>query len=70
MLGPRLNTIFASRWKALWWSAGVLLTAYCSVPKAEDEAPAAKAPAHPAQAQQQANSWALAPDRAANHPPG
>ena len=31
-------TVFTSRWKALWWSAGVLLTAYCSVPSAEDTA--------------------------------
>lgn len=31
-LGPRMNSVFRSRWRALWWSAGVLLTAYCSVP--------------------------------------
>ena len=31
-------TVFTSRWKALWWSAGVLLTAYCSVPSAEETA--------------------------------
>lgn len=30
--GPRLNTVFRSRWRALWWSLGVLLTAYCTVP--------------------------------------
>ena len=35
MFGPKLNTVFASRWKALWWSAGILMTAYCSVPAAE-----------------------------------
>lgn len=35
MFGPRITTVFASRWKALWWSAGVLLTAYCSIPAAE-----------------------------------
>ena len=34
--GPRLNPLFASRWKALARSAGVLLTAYCSVPSAEE----------------------------------
>jgi hypothetical protein len=34
--GPKLNTLFASRWKALLWAAGVLLTAYCTVPAAED----------------------------------
>ncbi len=31
-------SVFTSRWKALWWSAGVLLTAYCSVPSAEETA--------------------------------
>ena len=53
-LGPKLNTVFASRWKALLWSAGILLTAYCTVPSAEQtaqkeaaQAAAAKAaPAH------------------------
>ncbi len=33
--GPRLKTIFASRWNALFWSAGILLTAYCTVPAAD-----------------------------------
>ena len=36
MFGPRITTVFASRWKALWWSAGILATAYCSVPSAEE----------------------------------
>ncbi|MCJ2187566.1 hypothetical protein MTR66_12160 [Novosphingobium sp. 2638] len=36
-LGPRMNTVFGSRWKAVWWSAGVLLTAYCSVPSAQQD---------------------------------
>jgi hypothetical protein len=35
MLGPRITTVFASRWKALWWSAGILMTAYCSIPDAD-----------------------------------
>ncbi|MBS0254569.1 MAG: hypothetical protein JSS36_05000 [Proteobacteria bacterium] len=35
-LGPKLTSVFASRWKALLWSAGVLLTAYSLVPT-EDE---------------------------------
>jgi hypothetical protein len=34
--GPKLNTLFASRWKALLWAGGVLLTAYCTVPSAEE----------------------------------
>ena len=29
MFGPRLNKVFASRLNALWWSAMVLVTAYC-----------------------------------------
>jgi len=49
--GPRLNTVFASRWKALAWAGGVLLTAYCSVPAAEQSEQSAK-PAH-------VNPWAL-----------
>ena len=36
MFGPGITTVFASRWKALWWSAGILMTAYCSVPSAEE----------------------------------
>lgn len=32
---PKLNTVFASRWKALAWAGGILLTAYCTVPSAE-----------------------------------
>jgi hypothetical protein len=35
MFGPRITTVFASRWKALWWSAGILMTAYCSIPAAD-----------------------------------
>lgn len=34
--GVRLNQVFASRWKAVLWSLGVLLTAYCTVPDRED----------------------------------
>lgn len=29
MFGPRLSRVFASRNNALWWSAMVLVTAYC-----------------------------------------
>ncbi|MEH6788977.1 hypothetical protein [Parasphingorhabdus sp.] len=29
MFGPRLTRVFASRGHALWWSAMVLVTAYC-----------------------------------------
>lgn len=30
----KYENIFRSRWKALWWAAGVLMTAYCTVPAA------------------------------------
>jgi len=39
MLGPKLNKVFRSRWHALFWSASMLLTAYCSIPAADDDAP-------------------------------
>ena len=29
MFGPRISRVFASRGHALWWSAMVLVTAYC-----------------------------------------
>jgi hypothetical protein len=55
--GPKLNTVFASRWKALFWAAGVLLTAYCTVPSADSggASQADKAAQHPAHH----NPWAL-----------
>ncbi|MDP9055846.1 MAG: hypothetical protein M3N34_00735 [Pseudomonadota bacterium] len=40
--GPKITTVFASRWKALAWSASVLMTAYCSVPS--KDADGAKSP--------------------------
>jgi hypothetical protein len=35
MFGPKLNTVFASRWKALWWCGSILLLAYSCVPSAD-----------------------------------
>ena len=34
---PRLKTVFANRWRAVWFAGAVLLTAYCSVPEPEPE---------------------------------
>ena len=44
MLGVRTSQVFTSRWKALFWSAGVLMTAYCTIPAADDDSatPSAK----------------------------
>ena len=36
MFGPPLKTVFASRWRALWFAASVMLTAYCSIPDAAE----------------------------------
>lgn len=36
MFGPRISTVFTSRWKALLWSMGILMTAYCAVPSPDD----------------------------------
>jgi hypothetical protein len=38
MFGPAISTVFASRWRALWFCASILLLAYCSVPAADDPA--------------------------------
>ncbi len=53
-LGPSMKTVFRSRWRALWWCAGVLLTAYCSVPSPDDDAKAPVAKSGPAHV----NPWA------------
>ena len=46
--------VFRSRWKALWWAAGVCLTAYCTVPS-QDQSAAQQAKLHPVQV----NPWSV-----------
>jgi hypothetical protein len=36
MFGPKITQVFKSRWHALFWSAGILTTAYCTVPSPDD----------------------------------
>ena len=36
--GPRITTVFASRWKALGWAVGVMFSAYCAIPAAGGDA--------------------------------
>ncbi len=55
MFGPKITSVFTSRWKALWWAAGMLLTAYCSIPS-PDPPPVAN-PAQAAATQQHLNPW-------------
>lgn len=47
MFGPKIRNVFRSRWHALFWSASILLTAYCTVPAADETARQAQAE-HPA----------------------
>lgn len=42
--GVRMNQVFASRWKAMLWAAGVLMTAYCTVPSPEETEAARERP--------------------------
>jgi hypothetical protein len=35
--GPRLTTVFASRWKALFWATGVMITAYFTAVEAKHD---------------------------------
>ena len=59
MFGPKLDTVFRSRWNALFWAAFVLLTAYCSVP-APDDGSAASSAADSAEAEKIAKLVATA----------
>ena len=59
MFGPKLNTVFRSRWNALLWAAFVMLTAYCSVP-APEAGSAANSAADPAEAEKIAKLVATA----------
>jgi hypothetical protein len=51
----KYQAVFTSRWKALWWAAGVCLTAYCTVPS-QDQTEQGQAKLHPAHV----SPWAFA----------
>jgi len=38
MFGPRLSSVFASRWRAVWWAASILVFAYSVVPSPDESA--------------------------------
>jgi hypothetical protein len=50
--GTKMNQVFLNRWKAVTWSLGILLTAYCTVPFADQ---AREHEAHKAEAAQSAH---------------
>ncbi|SCY86721.1 hypothetical protein SAMN05660666_03312 [Novosphingobium aromaticivorans] len=37
MFGPRISTVFASRWRALWWGASILIFAWSVVPNPDEQ---------------------------------
>jgi hypothetical protein len=37
MFGPRITTVFASRWRAIWFCGSMLMLAYCTVPAAKPD---------------------------------
>jgi hypothetical protein len=72
MFGPRINTVFRSRWRALWFALSVLAGAYFMVPHAADkpdpdaqkdaEAVASLLRQQPAQPEKHVNPWAKTPN--------
>ncbi|MXO59745.1 hypothetical protein GRI89_09360 [Altererythrobacter salegens] len=61
----KYQNVFRSRWKALWWAAGVCLTAYCTVPS-QETTDAQVAAAHP----KHVNPWALDESKQGNRSGG
>jgi len=73
--GSKYQAIFRSRWRAVLWSAGVLMTAYCTVPSEDGSDPALEMAAaaagqvadHQRQGEQaerrHVNPWALPPEQ-------
>ena len=73
MLGPKITTVFRSRWNALFWAAGIMTTAYCSVPDKDGQTGAeslVKAAASlkdgQAETHKHKNPWALPDAKPAN----
>jgi len=60
----KYQAVFMSRWKALWWAVGVCLTAYCTVPAADqaDSHFGLHFGKHAKHKQQHVNPWALKKD--------
>lgn len=65
----KYQNVFRSRWKALIWAGGVLVTAYCTVPSPDQDNSSAvpfmdgvKSAQHAA-APKHVNPWALDPPK-------
>ncbi|MFN3516812.1 MAG: hypothetical protein ACK4YM_06590 [Novosphingobium sp.] len=55
--GPRITQVFSSRWKAVSWSLGILMLAYCTVPAADQAARHEPAGAAAAKASPHHSPW-------------
>lgn len=66
MFGPKIRNVFKSRWQAVFWSLGVLSTAYCTVPVADQTEQAAEK----RQVAKHANPWAKPTGTPGQHGPG
>jgi hypothetical protein len=73
MFGPRITTVFRSRWRALWWALSVLVGVYFSFahqaakndPDAQKDAQAVASlwqDGQPAQPARHVNPWAKTPN--------
>ena len=59
MFGPRITRVFTSRANALWWSAMVLVTAYCvAIDPPAEVAPAPDTAATAKAEKKEADPWA------------
>jgi hypothetical protein len=54
--GTKMSQVFSSRWKAVTWGLGIMLTAYCTVPSPEQTAKKEAKEAHAAAAHK--SPWA------------
>lgn len=70
MFTSKYAPIFRSRWRALWWAACVLATAYCTVPREDGSDPllgltegsaASLGQQHEQEQAHHVNPWALDP---------
>lgn len=68
LFGPKISTVFKSRWNALMWATGILMTAYCTVPHGDDEA-GGQNPMAAATPTDHANPWARVSDTPSGQTP-
>jgi hypothetical protein len=74
MFGPRITTVFRSKWRSLWWAVSILVGVWFTVPHRQDKSDpdtqkAAETVAallgqqQPAQPEHHVNPWAKTPQQ-------